>query len=372
MGLKAMTGAAAVALAAASAASQRGGDSEHVQGVFCSAIALDGDKAPERIQLFPRGPRLETVNYDPREFRLSDPQAVAAASMEDGLDLPVDWEHAQAVKADSGERTETAGWIRGMELREDGVLRGRVRWTAEGRASVESRAYRYFSPYFLFDRASGEVLRVLHGGLVKTPAFAMPALAAAAAGPGGGEETGMNEVLKKILKALGLADDATGAQAVAAIAALRTERDEAKAQAQAAETPSLDRFVPRSDFDAAVARAETAEARLAETDKAARDEEIKKLLDDAQAAGKITPGGRVEYEAACALEGGLKAVKSILDKAPVVAEPTRGMDAPPTGTAGAGASARGFASSEEAAVAAAFGRDAKFLAKHAPVSQGVS
>ena len=348
MGLTGIT--AAVALAAASAAPQ-GEDSTHVQGVFCSAIALDGGgKAPEWIQMFPRGPRLETVNYDPREFRLSDPQAVAAASMEDGLDLPVDWEHAQAVKADSGERTETAGWIRGMELREDGVLRGRVRWTAEGRASVESRAYRYFSPYFLFDKASGEVLRVLHGGLVKTPAFAMPALAAARPG----EETGMNETLKLILKALGLADDATGAQAAAAVAALKTERDEAKAQAAA---PSLDRFVPRAEYDRAVARAETAETRLAEADKAARDEEIKGLLDEAQAAGKITPAGREYYEASCRAEGGIRRFKDFVAKAPVVAEPTRGMDAPPPArTAAAGAEAR---------VAAAFGLDPEFVREHA-------
>ncbi|MDE0703158.1 MAG: hypothetical protein OXH59_05475, partial [Rhodospirillaceae bacterium] len=55
-------------------------------GAFAAAIELDSEgKAPEWIQLFPKGPQLQTVNYDPREWTLSDPAAVAAASMEDGL-----------------------------------------------------------------------------------------------------------------------------------------------------------------------------------------------------------------------------------------------------------------------------------------------
>lgn len=313
-----MAGAAAVALAAASASP---GSGEGVSGVFCSAIALDPDgRAPEWIQLFPRGPKIRTVNYDGREFALSDPEAVATASMEDGLDLPIDWEHARVHKAETGEKIPTAGWIREMRVR-DGVLMGRVKWTADGRASVESEHYKYFSPYFLRD-ADGEILRVRHGGLVGEPAFVMPALASGR--PGQRRERPM----KKILAALGLAAGATEEEAAAAAARITAERDEAKAQAA---RPSLDRFVPRGDYDAVVARAEAAEAKVADSEKAAREAEIKELLDKAQAAGQITPATREFHLESCRAEGGIRRFKAFVAKAPVIAEPTTGLDNPPGG-----------------------------------------
>ena len=322
-----------------------------VFGAFAAAIELDAEgKAPEWIQLFPRGPKLETVNYDSREWTLSDPAAVAAASLQDGLDLPIDWEHAQAIKAPRGERVETAGWIKQIKVR-DGVLMGRVDWTAEGAASVESKHYKYFSPYFLAAKASGEVWRIQHGGLVKTPAFAMPALA---------KEQGLGQeepMLKKILEALGLAADATEEQAVAAVDKLKGDPAGAKASAV---TPSLEQFVPRADYDAVKARAETAEGKLAKQADEARDAEIKRELDAAQKAGKITPATRSYYEAQCKAEGGLEAFKRFAAAAPEIAAPSGVSGDPPSGTAA------GFASAEEAKIAKAFGRDPKFLDEHSP------
>ena len=312
-------------------------------GAFAAAIELDGGKAPEWIQLFPKGPRLETVNYDSRSWRLSDPAAVAAASMEDGLDLPIDWEHAQAIKAPKGEQVETAGWIKQIAVR-DGVLMGRVEWTAEGRASVESRHYKYFSPYFLAATDGGEVWRIQHGGLVKTPAFTMPALAK------GREEP----MLKKILEALGLAADATEEQAVAAVAALKTERDGAKA---AAESPPLDRFVPRADYDAALARAAAAEGKLASGERERLDAEIKAALDAAQQAGKITPATRAYHEAQCKAEGGLQRFREFVAAAPEIAGGSGASGAPPDGS--------GAPSAAEKAAAKAFGQTPEFVREHA-------
>ena len=319
-------------------------------GAFAAAIELDSEgKAPEWIQLFPKGPKLETVNYDSRSWTLSDPAAVAAASMADGLDLPIDWEHAQAIKAPKGKRAKTAGWIKQIAVR-SGVLFGRVEWTAAGRASLESRQYKYFSPGFLAEHGNdgGEVRRIQHGGLVKTPAFAMPALT--------GRQQG-GAMLKKILEALGLSADATEEQAVAAACKLKDDLAAARASA---ETPSLEKFVPRADYDAALARATTAEGKLASQSAAARDEEIKQALDSAQEAGKITPATRSYHEARCQAEGGLEAFKAFVAAAPEIAGRSGVTGAPPEKRAGA------FASAEEGQIAKAFGRDAKFLDEHAP------
>lgn len=324
------------------AAAESGGSA---RGVACMAIELEDGKAPERIQLFPKGPELETVNYDSRRWRMSDPQAVAAASMEDGLDLPIDWEHARARKAEKGERIPTAGWIKEIAVR-DGALMGRVEWTAEGRASIESREYRYFSPYFLAFEETGEVARVRHGALVNTPAFVMPALASAQ------EERPM----KKVLAALGLAADATDEQAAAAAETLKSERDGAQAQAAA---PSLEQFVPRADYDAATARAASAEADLATLRGANADAEIKQLLDEAQAAGKIVPATRKFHEDSCRAEGGIERFKkTFAPSAPVIASPTNLGGSPP-GTGGSAAGA------EEKRVAALFGHTPEFVREHA-------
>ena len=330
----------------AAAAAAEGGSPAY--GAFAAAIELDGEgKAPEWIQLFPKGPKLETVNYDPREWTLSDPAAVAAASMADGLDLPIDWEHAQAIKAPGGERVETAGWIKQIQVR-DGVLHGRVEWTAEGAASLESRQYKYFSPYFLAagGHDGGEVWRIQHGGLVKTPAFAMPALA-------GGQQGGT--MLKKILEALGLAADVTEEQAVAAVAALKKERDDHKAAAQA---PPLEKFVPRADYDSALARATAAEGRLADAASATRDAEIKRELDAAQEAGKITPATRSYYEAQCKTDGGLKAFKEFAAAAPEIAGAS--------GLSGSGGPGGSAASADEKRVFGALGLTPEFVREHAP------
>ena len=339
---------------AARCAAAEGGSPAY--GAFAAAIELSArGEAPEWIQLFPKGPELKTVSYDERSWRLSDPAAVAAASTQDGLDLPIDWEHAQAIKAPKGERVETAGWIKAIAVR-DGVLTGRVEWTAAGRESVESREYRYFSPYFLAAKATGEVWRIQHGGLVKTPAFTMPALASAGGRQGQEREETM---LKKILELLGLAADATEEQAAAAIATLQSGLEQAKA---AAEAPSLEKFVPRADYEAALARASAAEGKLAEQAASALDEEIKRELDAAQEAGKITPASRAYHEAQCKTEGGLERFKQFAAAAREIAGASGLSGSPPSG------GASGSASAAERAVARAFGHTVEFAREHGSAS----
>ena len=175
----------------------------------------------------------------------------------------------------------------------------------------------------------------------------------------------MNEFLKKVLEALGLASDAGEDKALAAIASLQSDLEEAKSQASA---PPLAKFVPRADYDAATARATAAENKLADQAKEALEADIKAALDAAQQAGRITPASRSYYEAQCAREGGLEEFKKAFGEGPPsqAPGPGGGSAAPPPSTA------TGFASDEESRIAALCGRDAKFLNEHAPRSQGVS
>ena len=336
-------------LMAALCAAGRGEGGGSAFGAFAAAIELGSEgAAPEWIQVFPRGPRLAAVPADGRSWTLSDPAAVAAASMAPGLDLPIDINHAQPRKAHQGEDAPAYGWIKEMAVR-DGLLEARVEWTVDGKAAIESKRYRYFSPHFLYEK-SGEVRSVKNGALVNEPAFAMPALAGAQAN--GGDP--MNE---KILKALGLAAGATEEEALAALDGLKSDLQSAKASAQ---LPSLEKFVPRADYDAVLTRASAAETKLADAAKAGRDEEIKALLDKAQADGKITPATREFYEASCRAEGGIERFKAFAASAPEIAKPS-GL----TGSESAPGGETQSATADERRVASALGLTPAFIREHA-------
>ena len=161
-------------------------------------------------------------------------------------------------------------------------------------------------------------------------------------------------MLKKILEALGLAADATEAQAVAAVGALKTERDEARSQAAA---PPIEQFVPRADYDNALARATAAETELASVRGTARDAEIRQALDAAQEAGKITPATRAYHEARCREQGGLEAFREFVSAAPEIAGGTGAGGSPPAGGP--------VATTAEKAVAKAFGHSVEFVNEHA-------
>lgn len=109
--------------------------------------------------------------------------------------------------------------------------------------------------------------------------------------------TGINQLKKKL-------DDET-------LRALNAERTAA--------TPSLDRFVPRADHDALLARAANAEKALKDRDAADHKAAVDAAIDGALKAGKITPA-TVEYHTAmCADSAGLERFKQFVGAAAVIA-----------------------------------------------------
>lgn len=279
-------------------------------------LAFEG-KAPDWIMLFPAG---AVKAVDGRAWANSDPQAVVAESMAAGLDLAIDWEHGQDIKAPDGDAAPAAGWIDQLEVRE-GAIFAHVTWTEEGRRSVESRGYRYISPSFLFDKTSGLITRIVGAGLVNRPALSMPALARKQEG---------SEMDKAIAEALGLPATATAAEAVAAIGKLNTNLAQATARA---ETPDVSRFIPKAQYDAVLVRATAAETKLAEQDRAVKDAEVVALVDQAVKDGKVAPASRDFYLATCRREGGVEEFKRFVASAPkIVADP--GVDRDPKAPAG--------------------------------------
>jgi phage I-like protein len=298
-----------------------------------STIELASEKggAPEWVALTPPGPELAAT--DGRRHRLSDPESVVAEFKSRGVIIPIDVEHATEVRAPRGEAAPAYGWVRDMEVR-DRAIWARVDWTAQGAEWVASGAYKFLSIGYFVDKASGEIKRIKSAGLTNTPGFRMPELARA----DNDKETDMD---KDVLEALGLKPDATTADAVAKITDLKSTVETARAG------PDRDKYVPRAQHEAALARIDKFE----QADTARATQELTGLVEEGIEAGKIAPAAKDDFIEMARAQGTEK-FRATLDKMPRVVGGTEEMDEKARADTAAGKSGL---SAEDIAVAHALG-----------------
>jgi len=229
-----------------------------------------------------------------------------------GVDIALDWEHATQHRAANGEDAPAAGWIDTLELR-DGALMGRVQWTPRGREQVQNREYRYVSPVFDYASDTKRIARMVSVGLTNTPNLRLSAL--------NQEETPMprSPELAAGIAALGLTPDADDAAIATAINTVKAERDNALVTAKNSEQPTLERYVPRADYDTLKLRAENAEQTLKQRDEAAHKAAVDAAIEGAVKAGKIAPVSVEYYRAQCKEVTGLEQFRAFVDQAPVIA-----------------------------------------------------
>ena len=270
---------------------------------------------PEWVELIPAG---RVVGRDGRAWNNTQPQGILDAFIAQGMDLPVDLEHATELKAPKGEPAPAAGWIKGLENR-NGSIWGRVEWNPVGRDLVGSKQYRYLSPVILYQKDSGLIAGLTSVALTNRPNFNLQALNHST---GSEEASKENPMLKALLAALELPETATQGQVLAVISTLR---DNLATANNRAENPSLTKFVPRSDYDAALARAANAEQSLAAIQEEKLEGEIETAINAALTAGKITPATAEYHKAQCRQEGGLQRFADFCKAAPAIGDPS-GLD----------------------------------------------
>lgn len=263
---------------------------------------------PDWVHLMPLG---NIVGRDGRRWKLPDPAAVVAASRAIGQDLVIDYEHQTDNAPNNGRPAPAAGWIKELAVRADGIW-GRVEWTEAAASHLQAREYRYLSPTFAFDRNTGEVKVLMRAALTNVPDLHLTALARQS-----DEESRMEELLKKLLAALGLADGCDEKTALARVDDLVKGADAAKAAETVLATTRTalglaadadgktietaiaaarekktdvdpNAFVPRSDFE----RVATA---LASIQKGMATDKATAAVDQALAEGKFNPAGREHY-----------------------------------------------------------------------------
>lgn len=246
----------------------------------------DGDTLPERLELIPAG---AFSGLDGRSWNNPFPESVIERTRAVGRDIPVDIEHATELKGPKGEAAPAQGWVRLADLEViDGAIWGKVEWNNSGRALLDDKAYRYYSPAFLFDD-DGEVRSIKSVGLTNTQNLSqLPALNQQQ--PGEIDDMSLSAAIRQ---ALSLKDDANEADAVQAIGTLKNDYQLALNRA---ETPDPQKFVPKADLELALNRASTAETAL----KAVNDQKLEAAIDHAiQVERKIAPASRDHYLALC-------------------------------------------------------------------------
>ena len=276
-----------------------------------NSIELKGDpgQAPEWVELIPAG---RVTGRDGRSWLNSRPEDILAGFAALGADLPVDIEHSTELKAPGGDPAPAAGWVKELQNR-DGAVWGRIEWTDSGRELVASKAYRYLSPVIVYQRDNGLIAGLSSVGLTNRPNLHLPAL--------NQQQDVEDEMdLKQLLAALEMPETATFAEALNKIAAVKGDLSTALNRA---DNPPLDKFVPRADHDAALARATNAEKKLADLEKAGLEEKIETAINAALEAGKITPATADYHRAQCRQEGGLERFAEYIKAAPAIGDASK-------------------------------------------------
>lgn len=265
-----------------------GGPGDAVTGAIAfdvyaaSPAAAEAFAGPEWIKLAPRG---RFTARDGRQLEV-DPELLVERFVADGVDVPIDIDHAIPKKALFGDAAPAVAWIVELAARDDGLY-GRPNWLEDGLSVLKKRSHRYVSPTLKTD-PNGKATWLHSAGLVAAPGISMPAVAAA--DPSTKQEPSM---LKKIAQALGLTETADETTCLSAIA-------------------TLSQRVDKAVHDQTLQTLSTTTAELNALKGEARTKKVTDLLEGALTAKKITPAQRAAYETLCATDEGLAGVESLI------------------------------------------------------------
>ena len=197
------------------------------EGVIASSIELEAKSGvvATNVLLLPFGEHHGRDGRGP--YVLADrahADAVIAATrkVQGSADLPFDYDHQSFHAQRVGGQAKAAGWIdpASLTVAADGI-RGDVAWTKPAEAALAAREYRYHSPYFMVDKASRRITRLVNAGLTNTPNLDLPALASQEPGASPAEGRSMKTIAQLLsataLGALGLTAESDNEAALAAI-----------------------------------------------------------------------------------------------------------------------------------------------------------
>jgi phage I-like protein len=251
--------------------------------VIASAIAVPvQDGAPvRRFRLVPFGTFGGRDGRGPWRLRDKDhaERVIAATkSFLNGVEMLVNYDHQSEYAAVPGVGgvARAAGWINPdtLEVGTDGIYAS-AEWTPPAEAALQAREYRYYSPHFRADKATGDLTRIVNVGLTNSPNIEVSALASQ---EGGAFNEG--SPMKKIAMLL-------SASALTALDLKADSEDEAAINA-------IDKLIEDAGKDAAVLASVRTRFKLADD---AGEEAVLAAIATAAAASEPDPAKYVPIDA---------------------------------------------------------------------------
>ncbi|SNR95387.1 Mu-like prophage I protein [Humidesulfovibrio mexicanus] len=208
------------------------------------ALSVSHPDMPEGMnaQLFPDGPfaardgRPATATEGALSAWRMDADIAAALTAKVAAretPLPVDYEHQLILAKQNGKPAPASGWVEAVAYVPGRGLFAAVSWTAKAREHISADEYRYISPVFRFDQATGAVLEILSVALTNNPALdgmdavalaaLFPSASAATTTPPQTKETNMDELLERLRWLLNLPITATAEEIVAQLDKLKAQ-----------------------------------------------------------------------------------------------------------------------------------------------------
>lgn len=129
-----------------------------------------------RLRILPAG-EFRGVDGRPRECAAWVMTAAAAARIIETVnsrvtELCFDYEHQTLRAPENGKPAPASGWFSRLEWVEgDGLYATDIRWTDTAADMIRKKEYRYISPVFFYDQATGEVTALVNVALTNTPAL---------------------------------------------------------------------------------------------------------------------------------------------------------------------------------------------------------
>lgn len=133
-----------------------------------SFTCLSGDGTPNKILVLPDG-AVELFGSENVYVNAESAGRVIAAFEDQGVEVPIDYEHASVVKAENGEPAPAAGWIKSMWYEEGVGLWAAVEWTDKAKNEILAKQYKYLSPVIIFDTTTRSVERIHSVALTNNP-----------------------------------------------------------------------------------------------------------------------------------------------------------------------------------------------------------
>ena len=181
------------------------------------------------------------------------------------VDLVIDYCHGTLDGTADADTNKAAGWIKSLQIREDGLYAVEVSWTPKATEMLKNREYRYFSPS-IEKNEKGQMIKMLPAALTNIPAL-----------------EGINALMNSIIT-----------------------KDKPMSES--------DKTVETLAVNDASAELKAMKATIARLEKDKLELEVNSLLDKAISEGKLAPAKRAELFAQVEIMGigGLKCVLSNL------------------------------------------------------------